>query len=188
MKNLIKFLQIGVISGLLFMAACTGEKGEVGPQGVAGATGAAGDKGDAGAKGEFTKILTGTATIKPDNWATQSIDVTDDGYYIIIPEKQITKDIVEKGMVMVYYTFSGVSSPLPYLGPASKFLHLVYLEKGEGRIRIDIQPNIYTSKIAKPTIDYSFRWVIATGSTAGRIRNIDWNDYNDVKAKLGLKD
>lgn len=188
MKNTIKFLQIGLISGFLFMLACTGEKGEVGPQGVAGATGAAGDKGDAGAKGEFTKVLTGAATIKGASWVTQTIDVADDGYYVIIPEKQITKDILEKGMVMVYYTFSGITVPMPYFIGAGKFLHLAYLENGEGRIRIDLIPANYLGKLIKPTTDYSFRWVIATGSTGGRMNNINWNDYNDVKIKLGLKD
>jgi hypothetical protein len=188
MKNAIKFLQIGLISGLLFMLACTGEKGEVGPQGAAGTIGAVGDKGDAGAGGDFTKVLTGTATIKGASWVAQTIDVTDDGYYVIIPEKQITKAILEKGIVMVYYTFSGVTVPMPYLFGAGKFLHLAYLENGEGRIRIDLQPANYLGKLIKPTTDYNFRWVIATGSTAGRMNNINWNDYNDVKAKLDLKD
>jgi hypothetical protein len=188
MKNTINFLQVGLMSGLLFLAACTGEKGEVGPQGVAGANGAAGDKGDNGAKGEFTKVLTGKITVKPTSWLAQTIDVANDGYYVIIPEKQITKDILEKGIVMVYYTFFDLNTPMPAVSGDSKVLHLAYLENGEGRIRIDLHPAIYLSKIVKPTIDYNFRWVIATGSTAGRMSNINWNDYNDVKAKLGLKD
>ncbi|WP_394990933.1 hypothetical protein [Emticicia sp.] len=188
MKNTIKFLQIGLISGLLFLAACTGEKGTVGPQGTAGAVGAAGEKGSAGAAGDFTKVLTGNVIIKGATWTAQTIDVADDGYYVIIPEKQITKAILDKGIVMVYYTFSGISTPMPYLFGAGKFLHLAYLEKGEGRIRIDLQPAIYLSKLIKPSTDYSFRWVIATGSTGGRMSNINWNDYNDVKTKLGLKD
>jgi hypothetical protein len=189
MKNIIKFLQIGLISGLLFMLACTGEKGEVGPQGAAGAVGATGDKGDAGAKGEFTKVLTGTATFSPANWITQTIDVADDGYYTFVNEPRITKDILDKGIVMVYYTFSGVSTPLPYISSTGgKFLHLAYLDKGQGKIRIDFQPAVYLAKLPKPTTDYTFRWVIATGSTAGRMININWNDYNDVKVKLGLKD
>lgn len=188
MKNTMKFLQIGLISGLLFMLACTGEKGAIGPQGAAGANGATGNKGDAGAKGEFTKVLTGAITIKGASWVAQTIDVADDGFYVIIPEKQITKAILEKGTVMVYYTFSGVTTPMPYLFGAGKFLHLAYLENGEGRIRIDLIPANYLSKLLKPTADYSFRWVIATGSTAGRMSNINWNDYNDVKTKLGLKD
>lgn len=188
MKNSIKILQIGVISGLLFLAACTGEKGEVGPQGVAGAAGAAGDKGDTGAKGEFTKVLTGKITVKPANWIAQTIDVADDGYYVVIPEKQITKDILEKGMIMVYYTFSDINTPMPAVSGDSKVLHLAYLANGEGRIRIDLHPAVYLSKIVKPTFDYNFRWVIAPGSTAGRMSNINWNDYNDVKTKLCLKD
>lgn len=187
MKNTIKILQIGLISGLLFMLACTGEKGEVGPQGVAGVVGAAGDKGDAGTGGDFTKVLTGAATIKGASWVAQTIDVADDGYYVIIPEKQITKAILDKGIVMVYYTASGITIPMPYLFGAGKFLHLAYLENGEGRIRIDLIPANYLGKLIKPTTDYSFRWVIATGSTGGR-SNINWNDYNDVKVKLGLKD
>ena len=189
MKNAIKFLQIGVISGLLFMGACTGEKGEVGPQGVAGAVGAAGDKGDAGAKGEFTKVMTGTATFNPANWITQTIDVKDDGYYTFINESRITKEILDKGIVMVYFTLSGISTPLPYVAAGTgKFLHLAYLDKGQGKIRIDLHPAVYLTKLPKPTVDYTFRWVIATGSTAGRKSYIDWNNYNDVKAKLGLKD
>ncbi len=189
MKNLIKFLPIGMMSFLLFFAACTGEKGAVGPQGSAGAAGAAGDKGNAGAAGEFTKVLTGNATIKVTSWITQTLDVTDDTYYVIIPEKQITKDILDKGIVMVYYTTTtGVNFPMPYTLGSVKFLHSAFLDKGEGRIRIDIFPNVYLTKLPKPASEYTFRWVIATGSTSGRMANINWNDYDDVKTKLGLKD
>ena len=189
MKNLIKFLPIGIVGCLLFLAACTGEKGAVGPQGPAGAVGAAGDKGNAGAAGEFTKVLTGNATIKVTSWITQTLDVTDDTYYVIIPEKQITKDILDKGIVMVYYTTTtGVNFPMPYTLGSVKFLHSAFLDKGEGRIRIDIFPNVYLTKLPKPASEYTFRWVIATGSTSGRMTNINWNDYDDVKTKLGLKD
>lgn len=189
MKNLIKFLPIGIVGGLLFLAACTGEKGAIGPQGSAGAVGAAGDKGNAGAAGEFTKVLTGNATIKVTSWITQTKDVTDDTYYVLIPEKQITKDILEKGIIMVYFTTTtGVTFPMPYQTGPAKFLHAAFLEKGEGRIRIDIYPNVYLTKLPKPAIDVSFRWVIASGSSSGRMTNINWNDYEDVKTKLGLKD
>ena len=189
MKNTMKFLPIGMMSCLIFLAACTGEKGAVGPQGSTGAVGAAGDKGNTGAAGEFTKVLTGNATIKVTSWISQTLDVTDDTYYVLIPEKQITKDILEKGIIMVYYTTStGVSFPMPYRTGPGKFLHSVFLEKGEGRIRIDIFPNVYLAKLTRPGIDISFRWVIATGSSSGRMANINWNDYEDVKTKLGLKD
>jgi hypothetical protein len=189
MKNLIKFLPIGMMSFLLFFAACTGEKGAVGPQGSAGAVGAAGDKGNAGAAGEFTKVLSGNVTIKAANWITRTLDITDDAHYFIIQEKQITKDILEKGIIMVYFTSStGVTFPMPYVFGAAKLLPFAYLQNGEGRIRIDLYPNVPLTKLPKPTIDYTFRWVIATGSTGGRLPHINWDDYNDVKTKLGLKD
>lgn len=149
-----------------FFIACTGEKGAIGPQGVAGQQGPKGDKGDAGASGEFPKTQTGSFTIKPADWKAYSNSVvlnTDDSFYFVVPVKELTKDILDKGIVSTYWISASSSLyPLPLKDFAissfnnSNILAVYYLEKGEGKIRIDL---ISTGAVLnRPTSNLNFRW------------------------------
>lgn len=157
MKNILFYTLC--ISTLLFVS-CEGEKGEVGPQGIQGVAGAQGDKGDKGAPGEYPKTLTGSKTIKASEWQKNSVDRDDDAYYVVIPEKQITSAILEKGSVKVYLVVGNGATPLPFVTTVYRILPLAYLAQNEGKIRIDLHPTTYMDQAPAPTGDLSFRWVI----------------------------
>jgi hypothetical protein len=148
-----------------FFIACTGEKGAIGPQGVAGQQGPKGDKGDTGASGEFPKTQTGNFTIKPADWKAYSSSVvlnTDDSFYFVVPVKELTKDILDKGIISTYWvSSSGSLYPLPrrnfsIASQNSNLLAAYYLEKGEGKVRIDLTTT--GSALKRPTGDLNFRW------------------------------
>ena len=153
---------IGILSIFaVSLMNCTGEKGAIGPQGVAGQQGAKGDKGDAGASGELPKTLTGNFTIKIADWKTNSVYTANDSYYAVVPVAAITKDVLDKGIISAWWAFSAAQQiPLPFDRNANRILYVSYLEKGEGRIRIDIYPSFNSSKAEKPTADWNFRWVL----------------------------
>lgn len=144
-----------------FFIACTGEKGAIGPQGVAGQQGAKGPKGDAGVSGEFPKTQTGNFTIKISDWKANTLNVQDDSYYMIVPVKEVTKDVLDKGIVNLYWVFTPTTHySLPFDRLSYRILSSSYLEKGEGRVRIDIYPSSSTAKASKPSTDLVFRWLV----------------------------
>ena len=159
-----KIIQLFSILATFFIA-CTGEKGEMGPQGIAGQQGAKGVKGDAGISGEFPKTQTGNFTIKPADWKAYNSIVgfnINDSFYFVVPVKELTKDILDKGIISTYWVSSSTSIfPLPrrnfsIASDNSNMLAVYYLEKGEGRVRIDL---ISTgAALKRPTGDLNFRW------------------------------
>ena len=143
-----------------FFIACTGEKGAIGPQGLAGQQGVKGAKGDAGVSGEFPKTLTGNFTIKIADWKANTLNVQDDSYYIIVPVKEITKDVLDKGIVNLYWVFTSTTHySLPFDRVGYRILSSSYLEKGEGRVRIDLYPSV-NARAGKPSTDLEFRWLV----------------------------
>lgn len=148
-----------------FFIACTGEKGAIGPQGVAGQQGTKGDKGDTGASGEFPKTQTGNFTIKPADWKAYRSSVvlnTDDSFYFVVPVKELTKDILDKGIVSTYWISASSSLyPLPIKNSTiasygMTILAVYYLEKGEGKVRIDL--SYAGAALKRPISDLNFRW------------------------------
>jgi hypothetical protein len=149
---------VGIFAVLLMN--CTGEKGAIGPQGLAGQQGAKGDKGDPGASGEFPKTQTGSFTIKVADWKTNSVYTVRDSYYAVVPVTAITKDVLDKGIISAWWVFSPTQQIiLPFDRNSNRILYFSFLEKGEGRIRIDIYPSFNSQIATKPTTDWDFRWV-----------------------------
>jgi len=158
--KIIKTVGILSIFAILLMN-CTGEKGAIGPQGVAGQQGAKGDKGDTGVSGDFPKTQTGNFSIKVADWKLNTIYTLNDSYYAIVPVSAITKDVLDKGMISTWWLFSAAQPiPLPFDANSNRILYISFLEKGEGRIRIDIYPSYNSLKAEKPTTDWNFRWVL----------------------------
>ncbi len=146
---------------LILLMNCTGEKGEIGPQGVAGQQGAKGDKGDAGASGELPKTQTGSFSIKIADWKNSTVYTENDSYYAVVPVTAMTKDVLDRGMINAWWVSSATQQiQLPFDRNVNRILYVSYLEKGEGRIRIDIYPAFNSAKAEKPTADWNFRWVL----------------------------
>jgi hypothetical protein len=159
MKTIKKIIVLSMLVSMLMN--CTGEKGAIGPQGVAGQQGPKGDKGEAGANGEFPKTQTGTFTIKVNDWKINTVSTADDSYYAIVPVSAVNKNILDKGIVNVWWLSSASTQfPLPVDRNSNRILFAYYLEKGEGRVRIDVYPSTNSIKALKPSVDWSFRWMI----------------------------
>ena len=86
---------------VLFISSCKGPAGDIGPagaQGVAGTAGATGTKGDPGTANVFTSAW---QTVKPEDWYTYD---EDPGYFdIFFIDKNITKNLLEKGLFICYF-------------------------------------------------------------------------------------
>ncbi|MDP1814840.1 MAG: collagen-like protein [Leadbetterella sp.] len=159
MKKTFILLILSTIGTLLIN--CTGDKGAIGPNGAVGQQGSKGDKGETGASGEFPKTQTGTFTIKVSDWKTNSVYTDDDSYYAIVPVSAINKNILDKGIVNVWWLFNANQQiPLPFDRNSNRILYASYLEKGEGRIRIDIYRSGNSLIAQKPGADWNFRWIL----------------------------
>lgn len=144
----------------ILLANCTGEKGEIGPKGTTGEQGARGDKGDAGKSGAFPVTKTGTFTINASDWQNNTVYTENDAFYAIVPVNAITKDVLDKSIVSVWWIFSNAQQvPLPFDRYANKILYAYYLENGQGRLRIDIYPSSNSAKATRPN-NWTFRWII----------------------------
>lgn len=158
-----------------------GPAGATGPAGPAGAAGAAGSQGAAGPAG--------TANVIYSDWIDTTTWVVDTahngaiidtlGYHANINAPKLDTAILNRGEIKVYVngntTADPVVFPLPY---------------NDGQLFIDAA--FFTSTIqlisnAKLT-GIAFRYILIPGGTHARTMKINWNNYSEVKAYLGLKD
>jgi hypothetical protein len=170
----------------LSVTAC--KKGDPGPKGDKGDTGAngnAGGKGDKGDKGDA-----GTANVSYSAWLdlTFAEDTTTGGFSKLITEPKITEDILSKGDVKVYWNFGTATDkfivPLPFRGAFS--IQSFYTV---GKIELDASADVSTFIDGSNNKRFQYRYVIIPGGTALRTSTkIDWNNYEEVKTYLGLKD
>lgn len=182
----------------LFFAACTKE-GPVGPAGPAGATGAAGPAGPAGAQGP--KGDTGTANVIYSNWldvaytadTVHNGNVIDTiGYSAAITAARLTSTILSNGDVKVYLNAGTAASPLVIPLPVYEpFLVGIiinpYFQVGKINLIASDDAGTFTNTNGQKA--WQYRYILIPGGTpSGRMAKINWNDYNAVKAYLGLKD
>jgi hypothetical protein len=173
-----------------FIIACKAPVGDVGPQGVAGAAGAKGDKGDAGQKGTFNAIVSGWSTVS--NWVGSSSGVS---YVNNFAEPKITQQILDKGLILGFYRpagedESGVVLPMPdetanySLGIAGFMLFGT-----QGTISVAL--NFRNLAVKNPNLEdwnIKVRWIIVPPASTGRLKNVDWKNYNEVKKALNIQD
>lgn len=164
-----------MIAGLLSTTSC--KKGDAGPQG---------EKGDSA-----------MANVYYSTWAVPSWGFTTDdedelGAEIAAPK--LTADVINKGAIHVYLNRGTDAAPiveaLPFSAVASDGTGL-YISPvfTAGSIVLFTNtnvglPNTTTGAVGK------YRYILIPGGTPARTsgKNIDWNNYAEVKAYLGLKD
>ena len=156
-----------------------GPKGDAGPAGPNGNTGAKGDKGDNGAS---------AVSYSPWLDLTFTEDTTNDIFFNLITEPKITDDILSKGEIKVFWNFGSPADkfivPLPFSGNFS--IQSFYTA---GQIELDASTDVSSFTDASNNKRFQFRYVIIPGGTALRTSTkINWNNYEEVKAYLGLKD
>lgn len=173
------FGMLAVMSAVIFMDACKGEKGDVGPAGTTGAVGATGSNGAVGPIG-----ATGAANVQYSNWTpftltgTQSSNGTTN---IVLPK--ITQEVMDKYLILSYIKFN--TSNWVYALPLS-------FPSGGGKdetiaVRYYIGNVMLTSNATYSNT--SFRYVLVPGEVpTGRKAAVDYNDYNAVKKYYNLPD
>ncbi len=162
-------ISLFVLSVTLLAAACSKPKdGTNGKDGAAGATGA-----------------TGTANVIYSAWTSVTFTIASDSsaYLATIAAPKLVDSILQKGEIKVYVNTGTTSSPVVYPLPfATSILDYFSAAKislvGDGN---------YSTYINSGATYFQYRYILIPGGTAGRSA-INWNDYQQVKQWLGLKD
>lgn len=172
-----------MLAAMLMVSAC--KKGDPGPQGEKG------DKGDTGAPGPTgSKGDAGTANVLYSAWLdlTFSQDQASGVFFKQITEPKITDNILSTGEIRVYINLgtaaNKVVSILPYVEGDAQIVPYYFV----GSIELDA--NVNASTVTNTTTgakNRQYRYIIIPGGASVR-RNVDWNNYEAVKAYLGLKD
>lgn len=185
-------------SAIFFVNACS-KDGSIGP---AGATGANGDKGDKGDKGDPGAPGTpGTTDIIYSDWLDVKFEadtvhlsgggIDTIGYFAIIDAPKLTQAALTTADVRVYINLNDATDPtialLPYVEESGVVIRFIAYK---GTLQLTSNVNAGTVIDNRGIKRLQYRYMIAPGGTAARKagHDINWNDYNVVKAYLGLKD
>lgn len=172
----------------LTVTAC--KKGDPGPQGDKGDKG---DKGDTGANGATGgKGDPGTANVLYSDWLDlgYSLDQASGIYFTQIDEPKLTDQFLTTGEVKVYINLGSqaekIVSVLPYRSGNAQITPFFI----EGLIELDA--NVNASTATDPSTGAKFRQyryiLIPGGAHVRRETKVNWDNYSEVKAYLGLKD
>jgi hypothetical protein len=192
------FLFLPLLALTLFFSC---QKGDTGPAGPAGADGAAGTPGAQGAQGpQGPKGDTGVANVIYSAWIDTTTWYADTimtgsvidtiGFHATITAAKLDLEMLNNGAIKVYMNLSTtpddpVVFPLPYAN--GLYLNGLYVDVVFFLNSIQLASNVDLT-------DVPFRYILIPGGVnAGRPANgappgVNWNDYNQVKAYLHLKD
>jgi hypothetical protein len=170
----------------LTVSAC--KKGDTGPAGEKGEKGETGDTGDKGSKGDA-----GTANVLYSSWLDLSFrqsTQTPGLYFTQIQEARITDDLLSTGEVKVYINVNLANDKVVTALPYTEGTYTVKPFFVNGIIELQANGNFSTGTDATSGQKYfQYRYVIIPGGAHVRSdKSINWNNYSEVKAYLGLKD
>ncbi len=185
MKKIIIFIFIS------FLLACEAPIGDVGLVGPSGAEGAKGDKGDIGGKGTFSAIVSDWKEIKPANWLKGGSDLS---FIAAFDEPKLTADITNKGLVLGFYRTlpeDASSQIFPIPDETSNYSLGIYASFTSSLKAIGYFLDFRNLAVKPATlVDWNIkvRYILVPPASAGRLKNIDWKNYNEVKKALNIKD
>jgi hypothetical protein len=167
----------------LTFTAC--KKGDTGPKGDKGDTG---DKGANGSKGD--KGDPGSANVFYSAWKDITFQLNSSGtvYVAELTENKITTDILTNGEIKTYINLgtatAPVISPLPYVEEDVQIRPYYFANT------IHLEANVNASTVTSNGVkSLQYRYLIIPGGQAIRMsQQVNWNNYAEVKAYLGLKD
>lgn len=190
--KLSQFSMLILLTSAVFLVSACGKDGDTGPAGTAGEKGDKGDKGDPGAPGTNGIVYSNWLDVKyeADTIHTAGGTVDTIGYYADIPAPKLTTQLLGTADVKLYINFNDASdpsiAPLPYVQENGIVIRYVAYTGGLG-IESNVDGSTYTAN-GKKYLQY--RYMIVPGGTVARNagNDVNWSDYNAVKAYLGLKD
>ena len=184
----------------IIMSVSSCKKGDTGPAGPAGAagptgaTGASGPQGPAGAPG-----ATGTANVIYSNWLNVKFapaNADSSAWFANIAAPKLVDSILNKGEIKVYWNIGSDSTndqfitPLPVID-LFLFGDLVSISTYfSPQTILLVGTHDLSSDSLRGYHYFQYRYILIPGGTkAGRgTKDIDWNNYKEVQAYLGLKD
>jgi len=197
-KSSLTLLALLVLITFIFTQCQKGDAGPAGPAGPTGPAGAAGSPGSTGPKGD-----TGTANVIYSPWldVTYKADTVHNappdppidtlGFYATITAPKLTNAILNTGEIKVYLNIGTPTTPdivpLPYFDVYS----LININPDYSLQEIFLYSNIDASTVTISGVKrLQYRYILIPGSVPGRLSKptVDWNNYNEVKAYLGLTD
>jgi len=200
-------LKLLTIPCILFLAITIiitgcGKDGDAGPAGAAGPAGPPGAPGAAGANGApGAPGAPGSANVIYSPWINVTFDpaTADSSIWATeIAAPKLVDSIINKGEIKVYWNLGSDSATAQFVTPLPVidlflFGDLISINPYFSPGAITILANADISSFADNGNNYfQFRYVLIPGGTAARSaaggKKIDWNNYNEVKAYLGLKD
>lgn len=156
-----------------------GDKGDNGAPGPKGATGAEGPKGDKGATGaQGPKGDPGTANVIYSQWLGINFSQAVFWHAEIMTTK-ITQDIVDKGMVLVYFRSTVPNAPVYKLNYNLGNTFLIQ-SIAPGQIILNASQD-YSDP------DYRFRYVIIPGSVLSPHLKFNPDNYREVISTLNIQ-
>lgn len=159
-----------IVALTTFMGSCTKE-------GAKGETGASGVNGNANVKST-------TFTVFASDWQTATGSFPP--LFVNRTEPLITADIANSGAVMLYMqsTSSTQWQALPYTFPTSSSSTMYRFWHSENTLQI----NIYEESGTPTAATRTFKMVVMSSSARLANPNIDYTDYEQVKATFNLED
>lgn len=169
-------------------AAGVGTTGAQGTQGTQGVTGAAGKDGNANVKGQLFLV-------NASDWIKTFYGTSTTEYYYraTLPVPAITKDVLDKGLVVTFRSNSSTNAnsfiSLPY-SSAFAFGSTTYITNWtpvhyEGGVTVWKEDSDLLT--LAPTGGYTFKVVVVTPFGLASNPNVDWKNYAAVAKALDLE-
>ena len=198
-QKILSIPPILLLAVAVMIASCskTGPAGPAGATGPSGAQGPSGNTGPAGPAGTANVIYSEwlSAAFKPDTVHNGAV-IDTLGFYTDITATKMDSTIIANGEIKVYLNLGSASNPfvvpLPYLDVYSGISITPTFSVQD----IFLYSNADASTVTQGGVTYlQYRYILIPGGTTampvginGTKKAINWNDYNEVKAYLGLKD
>jgi hypothetical protein len=147
-------------------------------------------KGDDGAQGP-----PGTANVIYSNWLDVTFsperdtngDIT--GYSATINSPKLVDSILNKGDIKVYVNVGSPTMPSVFSLPITNdlgFALIPYFQVGKINLISDVDASTEVGTGGQKFFQY--RYILIPGGAPARMPTIDWNNYQEVKRYLNLKD
>lgn len=185
-----------VFALMILVISCEGPEGPAGPAGQAGAQGPAGSQGPAGTQGATGNPgEMGTDNVFFSSWINNSWTGMPDNYVRdTIPAPQVTDEILNTGVVVVYYRdnaetqFVKVLPSQIYQG--TTWIFTLEFQAATENLYLFHGPSRAAGFLGANTIipNSQIRYMVISGlNPSGRYLWPDWNDYKAVCSFFGVE-